>query len=42
MAARVLEFDPSELKVLETFTFEEEIQRPESVRFYTLDEQVTD
>lgn len=40
--ARVFEFDPSEVKVLDSFTFEEEIQRPESTRFYTLDEQVTD
>lgn len=40
--SRVFEFDPAEWKVLDTFTFEEEIQRPETTRFYTLDEQVTD
>jgi hypothetical protein len=38
-----LEFDPaSEFKILETFEFQEEIQRPESLRFYTLDEQLLD
>jgi len=41
--ADVLEFDPAtEFQVLETFDFEEEIQRPEALRFYTLDEQLLD
>ena len=38
-----LEFDPAtEFQILETFEFQEEIQRPESLRFYTLDEQLLD
>jgi hypothetical protein len=38
-----IEFDPAtEFQVLETFNFEEAIQRPESLRFYTLDEQLLD
>ena len=38
-----MEFEPAtEWKVLETFEFQEEIQRPESLRFYTLDEQLLD
>jgi len=37
-----MEFDPIEWQVLETFEFQEEIQRPESLRFYTLDEQLLD
>ena len=41
--AEIYEFDPAtDIQVLETFTFEEEIDRPENLRFYTLDEQVTD
>jgi hypothetical protein len=28
-----LVFDPSELEVLETFDFEEEVQKPEDTRF---------
>lgn len=41
--AEIYEFDPAtDLQVLETFTFEEEIERPESLRFYTLDDQITD
>ena len=41
--ADVLEFDPAtEFQVLETFDFEEEIQRPEALRFYTLEEQLLD
>ncbi len=35
-------FDPSELEVLETFDFEEEVQKPEDTRFFTLDAQLTD
>jgi hypothetical protein len=31
--ADVLVFDPAEFEVLETFDFEEEIQRPEQTRF---------
>ena len=38
-----IEFDPAtEFQILETFNFEEEIQRPEALRFYTLDEQLLD
>ena len=37
-----LVFDPSELEVLETFDFEEEVQKPEDTRFFTLDAQLTD
>jgi hypothetical protein len=41
--AEIYEFDPAtDIQVLETFTFEEEVDRPENLRFYTLDEQVTD
>ena len=40
--AEVYEFEPADVQVLETFTFEEEIDRPENMRFYTLDDQVTD
>ena len=35
-------FDPTELQVLEDIEFDETIQRPEKVRFYTLSEQTTD
>jgi hypothetical protein len=36
-------FDPtSEFEVLETFDFEEEVQRPLELRFFTLDEQLVD
>ena len=37
-----LKFEISELEILETFDHEEEVQRPEELRFYTLDEQLTD
>ena len=40
--AEVYEFEPTDVQVLETFTFEEEIDRPENMRFYTLDDQITD
>jgi hypothetical protein len=40
--ADVLVFDPSEFEVLETFDFEEEVQKPEETRFFTLDAQLTD
>jgi hypothetical protein len=35
-------FDPSEFQVLEDIEFDETIQRPEKVRFFTLTEQTTD
>ena len=36
-------FDPiSEFQVLETFEYQEEVQRPEELRFFTLDEQLQD
>lgn len=42
--AQILEFDPAtDLQLIgEPFTFEEEVERAENVRFFTLDEQVTD
>lgn len=43
MSARVLTFDPSEFVVLEeAIEVDESIQRPEAVRFFTLEEQETD
>ena len=43
MEAGFIRFDPaSEFEILETLDFEEEIQRPESLRFFTLDEQLLD
>jgi hypothetical protein len=40
--AETLVFEPGELEILETFDFEEEIQRPEESRFYTLEQQIND
>jgi hypothetical protein len=41
--ADVLVYDPaSEFEVLERIEFQEEIQRPEELRFFTLDEQLLD
>ena len=41
--ADILTFDPaSEFEVLESFEFEEEVQRAEELRFFTLDEQLLD
>jgi hypothetical protein len=40
--ADIFTFQPTEFEVLETFDFEEEIQRPDETRFYTLDEQLID
>ena len=40
--ADVLVFEVNEFEVLESFDFEEEVQRPEDTRFYTLDEQLID
>jgi len=40
--ADVLEFDVADFKVLETFPFEETVQRPEELRFFTLEEQLLD
>ena len=38
-----LVFDPAtEFEVLESFDFQEEVERPENLRFYTLDDQLTD
>lgn len=43
MTASILTFDPSEFQVLEdNIEFDELIQRPETIRFYTLQEQTTD
>jgi len=39
----ILIFNPgSEFEIIETLDFEEEIQRPEQLRFFTLDEQLLD
>ena len=40
--ADILSFQPEEYEILEEFTFEEEIQRPDELRFFTLDEQLLD
>jgi hypothetical protein len=37
-----LVFEPSEFEIIETQEFEEELQRPEEVRFFTLEEQLED
>lgn len=43
MADIILSFDPaSEFEVIETIDFEEEVQRPEELRFFTLEEQLLD
>lgn len=39
----ILEFDPAtEFQILETFEFEEVVQRPEALRLFTLEEQLLD
>ena len=40
--ADTLTFEPGEFEMIEEFQFEEEIQRPEELRFFTLDEQLLD
>jgi len=35
-------FEPSDLEIIETIDFEEQVQRPEDIRFFTLDEQLVD
>ena len=35
-------FEPSEFEIIETIVFEEELQRPEELRFFTLSEQLDD
>jgi hypothetical protein len=35
-------FNLTEFKVLDEFSYDETIQRPEIIRFYTLDEQIGD
>ena len=35
-------YEPSEFEIIETFEFEEEVQLPEELRFFTLEEQLTD
>ena len=37
-----LEFQPDEFQVIETFVFEEDTQRPENLRLFTLEEQLLD
>lgn len=38
----IFTFDPTEFQILEEIDFEETVQRPERIRFYTLQEQTTD
>jgi len=40
--AELFTFEPSEFQILEEIIHDETIQRPEMIRFYTLDEQVGD
>lgn len=40
--SEVFEFKAEDFQVLEDIEYDETIQRPETIRFYTLDEQVTD
>jgi len=40
--ADIITFDVAEFQVLETFKYEEEVQRPENLRFFTLEEQLLD
>ena len=40
--AGVLTFTPEEYQVLEDIEFDETVQRPESIRFYTIEEQTVD
>jgi hypothetical protein len=40
--ADLLEYDGAEFQILETFQFEEEVARPENLRFFTLEEQLID
>lgn len=42
MESEFFNFDPSEYQVLEDIEFDETIQRPEKIRFFTLTEQTTD
>lgn len=35
-------FEPSDLEIIETIDFEEQVQRPEELRFFNLDEQLID
>jgi hypothetical protein len=42
MEAGVLNFTAEEYQILEDIEFDETIERPEKVRFYTLEEQTTD
>jgi len=35
-------FEPSDLEIIETIDFEEQVQRPEDIRFFTLEEQLVD
>jgi hypothetical protein len=41
-SAEELVFDKSEYQVIEEFEFKEEVQRPESIRFFTYEEQASD
>ena len=42
MEVGVLNFTPEEYQILEDIEFDETIERPEAIRFYTLSEQTTD
>jgi hypothetical protein len=38
----ILKFEQGDYEVLETIDFSEEVTKPQELRFYTLDEQLTD
>ena len=40
--SEVFEFEPKDFQIVEDLEYDETIQRPETIRFYTLNEQVTD
>jgi hypothetical protein len=42
MEAGVLNFAPEEFQIVEEIEFDETVERPEAIRFYTLQEQTTD
>jgi len=41
-SAELFTFEPSEFQIIEEIDYDETIQRPEEIRFYTLEEQVAD
>ena len=41
-SAEELVFQKSDYQIIEEFEFEEEVQRPEAIRFFTYEEQASD